>query len=65
VRLEVFDVAGRLVAAPHAGVLAAGEHRIPWDGVEGSGRRLPAGVYLYRAVTGSGVSETRKLVLTR
>jgi hypothetical protein len=65
VRLEVFDVTGRLVAAPHVGPLAAGEHRIPWDGVDASGRRLPAGVYLYRALGEAGGSETRKLVLAR
>lgn len=64
-RLEVFDMTGRRVATPHAGFLSSGDHRIPWDGHDAAGRRLASGVYLYRAATALGVSDTRKLVLAR
>ena len=49
VRLDVYDVAGRLarnLAAP--GPLAPGEHALLWDGRDASGIQVPPGVYLYR-----------------
>lgn len=63
VRLDVFDVRGRLVAVVYDGPLEAGRHLIPWAGrgVEGP---LPGGVYLYR-LTALGRTETRKLVIGR
>jgi hypothetical protein len=53
-RLEIFDVAGRLVRALDAGQLAAGEHRLAWDGRDASGQPVPAGLYLYRLSTNEG-----------
>jgi hypothetical protein len=48
VRAAVFDVLGREVAVLHDGLLAAGTHRLAFDGA-----RLPAGVYLVRVESGS------------
>ncbi|MBZ0269120.1 T9SS type A sorting domain-containing protein [bacterium] len=63
-RLEVFDVTGRLVARLHDGPLAAGTHRVTWDGRDEGGRSVPAGVYFYRLETG-GRSEARKVQVLR
>ena len=48
VTVAVFDVLGREVAVLHDGRLAAGTHRLAFDGAG-----LPAGVYLVRVESGS------------
>lgn len=48
VRLSVYTVGGRLVRSLPAEHLDAGRHTVTWDGVDDTGRRLPAGIYLYR-----------------
>jgi flagellar hook assembly protein FlgD len=43
VALRVHDAAGRLVRTLLVGGLAAGEHRITWDGRDQNGASAPAG----------------------
>lgn len=58
-RVEVVDLAGRLVAVPLAETrLSAGEHEALFDGAG-----LPSGVYLYRVVTPFGVSSAPMTLL--
>jgi len=59
VRLEVFDLQGRLVATPASGVHEAGRYRAVFDG--GS---LPAGLYVYRLVAGP-FTAARKMLLIK
>ena len=62
VTLRVFDLKGRLVrrlVLATAGMRAAGEHRVAWDGRDGSGRFAPAGVYVARLEGGGAVSSLR------
>ncbi len=61
-RLTVFDPAGRRVRTLLDGPLAAGAHDVRWDGRDGAGARMPAGVYLCRFVAG-GASVTQRVVL--
>ncbi len=44
-RLALVDVSGRAVATLLDGPLDAGEHSVRWDGLDGRGRRVGAGVY--------------------
>jgi hypothetical protein len=60
-RLDVFDLAGRRVRALWDGPLGEGEHELSWDGRDGSGRRVPAGLYLYR-LTAAGQSVTGRVL---
>ena len=46
VRLNVFDAAGRLVRTLANGIVPAGNHTVPWDGADLSGRRAPVGMYI-------------------
>jgi hypothetical protein len=64
VSVDVFDVAGRLIARVFQGEQEAGEHGLIWDAREEGGRALASGVYFVRVRTenGEGVS---KLVLVR
>jgi len=59
VTVAVFDVLGREVAVLHDGLLAAGTHRLAFDGAG-----LPAGVYLVR-VESSGDQLTERITLLR
>ncbi|HEX7880094.1 MAG TPA: S8 family serine peptidase [Candidatus Eisenbacteria bacterium] len=63
VRLDAYDVTGRLRATLVDRSLEAGWTRIPWTGVDDAGRRLAAGVYLLRLVSPDGTASGR-VVLT-
>jgi hypothetical protein len=61
VRMEVFDVQGRLVERPIDGPFAAGWHRLQWNaGAVGA----PSGIYFVRVTAGSRV-ESFKVVVRR
>jgi flagellar hook assembly protein FlgD len=65
VRLEIFDVAGRLVRRLKGGALEpAGFHQVTWQGRNDRGRELGSGVYLYRLTVGK-VVKTRSMTLVR
>jgi hypothetical protein len=64
VELTVHDVSGRLVRRLANGPRPAGRHAMRWDGTDGYGRVVPAGVYFVRYSAGSTVS-TGRLTLVR
>jgi hypothetical protein len=64
VTLDVFDVSGRLVRTLARGTYVAGPHELTWDGTDGGGRTVAAGVYLYRLRT-AGFESTSAVVVTR
>jgi hypothetical protein len=63
VRLDVYDLSGRLVATPAAGPYGDGLHDVGWN-LDGGGRRVPPGIYLYTLRAGSYMA-TKKLVVAR
>lgn len=62
VRLAVYDVAGRLVRVLADGASPEGARTVTWDGTDGEGRAVAAGVYQYRLEQGGRIA-TRKMVL--
>jgi hypothetical protein len=65
VRLEIYDVSGRLVARLIDGAkLSGGPHEVEWNGRETSGRTAASGIYIYRLVAGKETL-SRKMVLLR
>jgi hypothetical protein len=65
VRLEVYDVSGRLVARLLDGEKrGAGPHDVEWNGRDASGRAAASGIYVYRLVAGKETI-SRKMVLLR
>jgi len=63
--LRIYDLKGRLVRDLLNGDrMAAGIHRVAWDGRDNNGRFVSAGVYCYCLQTGS-FKETRKMALIR
>lgn len=64
VDLEIFDASGQLVRVLLRGARhPAGSHRQEWDGHDGNGRAVPAGVYFCRLSGGSEVVIGRMVLL--
>ncbi len=64
VELTVHDVSGRLVRQLECGPRQGGTHAVRWDGADGRGRAVTAGVYFVRLTAGGRVS-TGRLTLVR
>ena len=58
VRVEIYDMTGRMIDVPFEGGVSAGKREISWD------TDSPSGVYFYQALTPWG-ARTGKLVLIR
>ena len=63
VSVRVYDAAGRRVADLAGGSMSAGVHPLSWAGADGSGQRVPAGVYFVRAISNSRVQIARFVVI--
>jgi hypothetical protein len=64
VHLAVYDARGREVAVLARGQHPAGRHAVTWEGRDGAGRPMPAGIYFAR-LDSDGQRETRKLALVK
>jgi hypothetical protein len=64
VALAIFDTAGRHVRDLVNTELGPGRHTVVWNATDGSGTRVPSGVYLYEIVAGD-YRNTKKLVLLK
>jgi hypothetical protein len=64
VKLEVFDIRGRLVKSLVDRALPAGRYDIGWDGRDSQGRKAASGVYFYRIEAGQW-SQTKRMVIVR
>lgn len=64
VRLDVYDVQGRLVRSLYNGSLPAGTRSFLWNGNDDSGNRVGSGVYFGRLVAG-GTETNHKMVLLK
>lgn len=63
--LAVYNVQGRRLRSLAAGMMAAGEYTARWDGHNGDGRRLAAGVYAVRLMLDGRVRSSKQVVLLR
>jgi len=63
-RLTIYDVTGRAVRTLVNGAASAGSYRVHWDGLDESGRVMPAGIYFCKLKTASA-SSLKKMVLFR
>ncbi len=64
VRIEIFDVLGRLVGELVHAEQEAGNYSVVWDGRNADGQLVSTGLYIYRLVTPS-VSRTRAMLLVK
>jgi hypothetical protein len=63
-RIEIYDVLGRLVRTLFDDTREAGRHTFSWDGKGASAHELPSGIYIIRAHAGS-TTVTRSITLVR
>lgn len=64
VRIQIFDVRGRLVATPVSRVLDPGYYELRWDGRGEDGAEVSSGIYFTKAVIGPATFR-RKMALLR
>ena len=64
VRIDIYDVSGRLVRTLVDGAESPGEKSVVWDGTDDRGIAVSTGVSFYRLVA-PGVTETRTLALMK
>jgi hypothetical protein len=63
VQIAIYDAAGRFVRRLLDANLAAGPHRAEWDGRDGAGRRVGAGVYFAKLEDGERVDSVKMIVI--
>ncbi|HEX7879575.1 MAG TPA: FlgD immunoglobulin-like domain containing protein [Candidatus Eisenbacteria bacterium] len=64
VKLEIFDISGRLVRTLVDDRMSAGVHEVTWDGMAQKGNPVPSGMYFYRMTADDFVS-AKKLVVSK
>lgn len=64
VRLEIYDLRGRLIRTLVDETKESGRHKAHWNGEHDDGRRVGSGVYFYRILAGD-FEETKKLLIIR
>jgi hypothetical protein len=62
--IKIYDLMGRLVKVLVDEVRPPGPDSVAWDGTDRTGRKVAAGVYFVRAVSG-GRTEVRKIALVK
>ena len=63
--VTVYDLRGRLVRTIWDGTLEAGSHHAEWNGRDERGVTAPAGMYLVRLETASGIVRSQKMTLAK
>jgi hypothetical protein len=64
VSLDIYDVHGRRVKTLAQTKMAAGVHRLHWDGTDNDGESVASGVYVYRLST-ARFAKSKKMVLMK
>nr|NIV12162.1 T9SS type A sorting domain-containing protein [Fodinibius sp.] len=64
VKLEVYNIQGRLVRTLIDRELSAGEHIVQWDSTDDNGNIVASGTYLYR-LTADDYIESKKMTLVK
>ena len=61
VRIEIFDLHGKLINNIYEGITQPGTHTIRWDATNSYHNSIPSGVYFYR-LTSEKYFKTRKML---
>jgi hypothetical protein len=63
VKVQVYDLAGRLVRTLYEGTMRSGANSVAWDGTGNGGGRVSSGVYYFRVLSPDGQDVVRVTVL--
>lgn len=64
VRLAIYNLSGQEIRVLAEGKYSSGLHTISWDAKDNYGKTVPAGIYIYRIVTGEFI-QSKKLLLVK
>jgi hypothetical protein len=65
ISLTIYNLHGQEVVRLMDQAQAAGRYEVVWHGVNSRGAGVASGVYLYRIVSGSGYTETKRMTLLK
>jgi hypothetical protein len=65
ITLTVYNLLGQEVVRLMDQVQAAGRYEVVWNGINTRGAGVASGIYLYRIVSGSGYTETKRMTLLK
>ena len=65
ITLTIYNLLGQEVVRLMDQVQAAGRYEVVWHGINSQGAGVASGVYLYRIVSGSGYTETKRMTLLK
>jgi hypothetical protein len=63
-RVKIFDALGRGIKVLDSGIKNPGYHIVRWEGKDGYGKHVSAGIYLYQLQIGQYI-QTNKMVLIK
>ena len=63
--LTIYNLLGQEVVRLIDQVQAAGRYEAVWHGVNSRGAGVSSGIYLYRIVSGSGYTDTKRMTLLK
>ncbi len=64
VKIQIYDISGRLVRTLADGLMNAGRHQVKWDGHDQAGQQVSTGIYLCRLETAQA-QRSMKLILAK
>ncbi len=64
VEVNIYNLLGRKVIALGNGILPPGQHKLKWNGRDGTGQPMPSGIYFYQLRAGE-FQQTRAMLLLR
>jgi hypothetical protein len=64
VRLSIYNISGQEIRVLVDGIKSNGDHKVIWDGKDGRGNNMPAGLYLYSIKTKT-LMDSKKLLLIK
>ena len=65
ITLTIYNLLGQEVVRLIDGMKAAGRYEVMWSGTNGRGAGVASGIYLYRIVSGSGYTDTKRMTLLK
>lgn len=63
--LVIYNINGRTVKNLVNSAIPGGEHSVSWDGTDENGQSVGSGIYFCQLRSGSGTSESRRMVLVK
>jgi hypothetical protein len=63
IKIEVFDLLGRLVATPVKEFYHAGNHIVKWNATNPNGQLLPSGVYIQKISDGNSILQGKLMIV--